>query len=312
MVEKFCTNPPQADASNLAIHMPQVHTPVLVNEALKYWVNNPEGLYVDLTLGLGGHAQALLEYYPKARVLGIEWDAESLRLAQERLKNYHQRVTLRHGNFAHLKEIFDSTGIRGADGFLFDLGPSSYQILSRGAGLTYQKDEPLDMRMGSSVYPFSAADLVSRLAPEELARLLTDLGEIPPNMARRFAAGIASLGSKKALQTTFDLTRALSQITANRKLWAQAFQALRVAVNHELGNLETLLKNLPGLCLKGARVTAISFHSLEDRMVKKSFQAGAKSGFWEILTPKPITASSEELSLNPKSRSAKLRAVLKQ
>ena len=271
-------------------------------------VTNPEGYYVDLTLGLGGHSAALLAQFPNAKLLGMDWDPQSLSLAQARLEPYKSRVTLKQENFAAIAKVLDSLGIQKVDGFLFDCGTSSYQILNRPLGLSYQRDEPLDMRLGEN-YSLTVAQIIKNASESELIAIFQNLGELSFPIARKTAREILSARSKEPMETTGALVRVLDRVAGNRKVWAQIFQALRITVNHELENLETMLQLLPKYAAPGGRIVGISFHSLEDRIVKVAFRSFQKEGCFQILTSKPIQASQEEIQSNPKARSAKLRVV---
>ena len=286
------------------------HTPVLLQEALSYWASDPEGYYVDLTLGLGGHSAALLERLPRAKLLGLDWDDQSLALARSRLARYESRVTFKQGNFATIDRILDSLGIQKVSGFLFDCGTSSHQILGRALGLSFQKDEPLDMRL-SGTYSLSVAQIIKNAGESELIDILQTFGELPFSMVRRLTRAIIAARSSESLETTGDLVGVLSRVAGDRKIWAQVFQAFRISVNHELENLEAMLQALPKYLVPGGRIVGISFHSLEDRIVKVAFRSFQKDGYFQILTSKPVQALEEEIRLNPKARSAKLRAVEK-
>lgn len=264
---------------------------------------------MDLTLGMGGHSAALLEANPEARLISVDWDAESLNLAREYLKKHAQRVTFVNRNFAELEELLNGLGMRPVDGLLADLGPSSFQILQAGRGLTYQREEPLDMRMAPSLLPYPVSLLLEKISEEELGKILADFGEIPKGLARRIASRLADERSRSGVSTSRHLASVIERISPNRKLLARAFQALRIVVNAELENLKQLLAAAPRVLAPGGRLAVISFHSLEDRLVKRAFAALALSGKFKLLSKKPVEASAEECTANPKARSAKLRAV---
>lgn len=283
------------------------HTPVMPGEALQFWVHKPDGVYVDLTLGMGGHSEALLKNYPEAKLFGFDWDAESLKLAGERLSVFGDRFKPVHQNFAGFSAALKAQGIEQVDGVLFDLGFSSYQMLHSGRGLSFQKEEPLDMRLSRELLPYTAASFIKNISEEEMAKIFMEYAEIAPNLSRRIARALAASRLKAPIRTTLDLMNAVG--IGNRKILSQIFQALRIAVNAEMRNLETLLSQIWTMLSPGARVVGISFHSLEDRIVKKSFQEREKMGRIKILTRKPLVPSLEEVRANPKSRSAKLRAA---
>lgn len=286
-----------------------IHKPVLVKEVLQYWVTDPRGSYLDLTLGCGGHSEALLSAYPEAHSFGVDWDQASLQLASQRLSIFGGRFHGALGNFAHAGETFAAFGRTQFNGILFDLGPSSYQILSRAIGLSYQKDEPLDMRLSPQNSPFTADHLINKLSESELARIFLDLGELPRALTGRFAGAVVRARKQAPLATTNDLVNALKSVSSNHHLWAQAFQALRLLVNRELENLQALLDLLPQWLLPKGHAVAVSFHSLEDRLVKQGFKERRRQGIFRLLVNKPVVASLAEIRENPKARSAKLRAV---
>ncbi len=279
----------------------------MVREALEFWVSDPAGVYMDLTLGCGGHSEALLAKHPQARGIGVDWDHESLAIARERLAPWGSRINLRQGNFCRIGEILTQIGISRVNGFLFDLGPSTFQILHASRGLSYQKDEPLDMRMGPTEASLSAAELLESLSNRELESLLMEFGEIPGGLARRLAGSIL----RNRPKTSGDLTRVLSDVTSHRGLWARCFAALRIVVNREMDNLERLLKIMPDFLAPGGRIVGISFHSLEDRRVKNSFRKACAGGVLKLLTKKPIRAAPDEIRANPKARSCLLRVAEK-
>lgn len=307
-----------------------MHTPVLLEEAISYLVWDPTGVYVDLTLGLGGHAMALLQRFPWARVIGVDWDRSSALLARERLESFGERFTFCEGNFADIALLLRGHGVSGISGFLGDLGPSSFQILQAGRGLSYQRDELLDMRLDRDHLPITAAQFLAVAAAEELERVFIEFGEIPRFQARSLARLISQhcrgtpplpgCAPSKALLdvpagsggiTTDDFVRLLKQISNHVNFWAKAFQALRLVVNHELENIGLLFKALPSLLAPAARVAIISFHSLEDRLIKRQFRQWQQEGAFKILTKKSITPTTQEIRGNHRARSARLRVIEK-
>ncbi|MBI2069910.1 MAG: 16S rRNA (cytosine(1402)-N(4))-methyltransferase RsmH [Elusimicrobia bacterium] len=287
------------------VNEPTVHTPVLLEEAIRFLVGDERGFYVDLTLGMGGHTQALLERFPQARCLGLDRDPQSLELARERLQKWGDRVTLKAANFAQVDHVLAGINQEKVSGMLFDLGLSTVQILNSGLGLSYQKDEPLDMRLDRTPQTPSAAELLAGLSAPQLERLLTDYGELPRPLARKIARCLSS----GPIKTTGRLIECLQTVTANRGLWARVFQALRIAVNREMENLERMLETAPRRLAAGGRLVGISFHSLEDRLVKRAFRRLAAEESARLLTRSPVVAGPDEVRNNPKSRSAKLRAL---
>lgn len=276
----------------------------MVNEVLHYWVHDPGGVYVDLTLGMGGHSEALLERFPNARQIGVDWDPESLQLARRRLEKWGSRSYLVEGNFATIGTILKREGFPKVNGFLFDLGPSTFQILHSERGLSYQKDTPLDMRMSPRL-PVTASSLLKNMSEPEMQGLLAEWGEISPGLARRLAREILRAGP---LKSSLELAQAISRVSGNRGIWARVFQAIRIMVNAEMQNLDSLFRSVGEWLLPGGRVVAISFHSLEDRRVKSFFRESEKNGTLRVLTRHVIRASQDEIRDNPKARSCLLRA----
>lgn len=287
-----------------------LHTPVLLNEVLSGLDLKPGGFYVDGTTGMAGHSVAMLKACPAIHLLCLDWDAESLDKARERLKQeglHGAEVLFVQGNFCDLPEILAGEGINVVDGILLDLGISSYQLDSGDRGFSFLRDAPLDMRMDrfSSV---TAADMVNGLPEETLANLIYEYGE--ERWSRRIARSIVARRSKLPFQTTLDLAHVIVQSIPRRfhgrhlHPATKTFQALRIAVNREMDNLRNALDRLPSCLKPQGRFCVISFHSLEDRMAKDTFRSHA---LLKNLTKKPITPSDNEISVNPRSRSAKLR-----
>jgi 16S rRNA (cytosine1402-N4)-methyltransferase len=302
-----------------------VHASVLLAETVKLLAPMPEEVFVDATLGLGGHTKALLETEATLRVIGIDQDADAMAMAKDRLSAFGDRVEFRQGNFADIRKFVDD-----ADGILADLGVSSLQFDSGSRGFSFRFDAPLDMRMDADSDDETAAELLERLPQEEIADLIYKYGE--ERFSRRIARRIVERrNSGGPVKTTKELAELVERSVPRKpkdKIHpaTKTFQALRIAVNRELEVLERFLKEAIDLLKPNGRLAIISFHSLEDRMVKQAFLkasgrcqcppripqclCGAKREV-EILTKKPITAGEEELDLNPRSRSAKLRAVRK-
>ena len=286
----------------------------------------PGGVYVDGTVGGGGHAAALLgRTEGQARVLGIDRDAAALALARERLTDWAGRVRLAQGNYADMQEIAARVGVRAVDGVLLDIGLSSNQSEAPERGFSFAADGPLDMRMDRSSGP-TAADLVNELEEAPLADLLWRYGE--ERRSRRIAAAIVAGRRQGRIETTGRLAALVECAAGGRRgrihPATRTFQALRIAVNDELGSLRRGLDAGLGLLRTGGRLVVISFHSLEDRLVKQFSRAHAGrhealpagGSEWrgetppvEVLTRKPVTASAAELERNPRARSAKLRAM---
>jgi 16S rRNA (cytosine1402-N4)-methyltransferase len=284
------------------------HKSVLLAEAMELLAVRPGGLYVDGTLGLGGHATAILERSaPGGRVIGVDKDAETLEIARATLRPGADRVRLVHGDFRRIPEIL---GEEKADGILLDLGVSSVQLDTALRGFSFQQEGPLDMRMDRSGGE-TAADVVNRLREDDLANVLYRLGE--EHASRRIARGIVEARRRKPFATTTELA-AVVRRTAGRSRRpgldsaTKTFQALRICVNGELEGLGAALESLAQCLGPRGRLVAIAFHSLEDREVKQTFRSLAGRGF-ELLTKKPMRPSDGEVRDNPRSRSAKLRAI---
>jgi 16S rRNA (cytosine1402-N4)-methyltransferase len=282
---------------------------VLVEEVAFLLRPRHEGWVIDGTVGMGGHAQALLEHAsPGTRLLGLDVDPEAIRRAGERLELYGDRVRLLRASFRDLPEVARAAGVATAAAVLLDLGMSSYQLDESGRGFSFQGDEPLDMRLDPGG-PTTAADLLNSLSEADLARLLFDHGG--ERHARRIARAIAR---RRPLATTADLVAAVRS-GVPRAAWprrlhvaTRTFQALRVAVNDEVNALSEAVPSAAGLLDVGGRLGVISFHSGEDRVVKQVFRALASRGF-EELQPSPRPPTEGEVQANPRARSARLRVL---
>lgn len=306
------------------------HIPVMPTEVLDYLVPKPGGIYLDGTVGGGGHAGLVLEASaPDGLLIGLDRDAEALAAARKRLAPFGSRARLFHRNFADLEALLAEIGIDGIDGFLLDLGVSSRQLDAGERGFSFQQDAPLDMRMDATSGE-TAAELLNRLPEEELTRIIREYGE--ERWAKRIAAFIVRARGEAAIETTWQLAD-LIKGAIPRGAWEErihpatrTFQALRIAVNDELGSLERGLDAALRLLNRGGRGVVISFHSLEDRIVKNTFRGLARgcrcpkdfprcvcgnTPQVKILTGKPVMAGEAELKDNPRARSAKLRAVEK-
>ena len=303
------------------------HIPVLLDECIKYLNIKPDGLYVDGTLGMGGHSEAILKRLTTGRLIAIDRDAEAIRRAGERLAPYADRLTIVHGNFRDLGAILDEQGVSLADGMLFDLGVSSPQLDEADRGFSYMTDAPLDMRMDASDN-MDAWFIVNRWPQEKIERILRDYGE--ERHAARIAAKIAEAREQREIQTTLELVEVIKSAMPAAALREKqhpakrSFQAIRIAVNDELNAVHALMDAAPDRLKPGGRLCVISFHSLEDRIVKNAIHARENGctcpreapictcGFVKTLrsvTRRPVTAGGEELEANPRSRSAKLRVA---
>lgn len=287
--------------------MPTKHVSVLLNESVSFFgALKNGGTIVDCTVGGGGHAEAFLSEYAQARLIGVDRDANALEVAQKRLKKFGSRVTLVEANFSELESVLDSMKVEKVDAIFADLGMSSFQLDDERRGFSFQKRAPLDMRMGLNTK--SAWDVLNSYPEEEISRIIYEYGE--ERFSRRIAHRIVE---SRPVRTTEELSRLviLSMPQAARKRWKstlrRVFQAIRIEVNDELENLKSLLEISLKRLKSGGRIAIISFHSLEDRMVKRAFMG---EGF-AVITKKPVIPSQLERLDNPKSRSAKLRVAEK-
>ena len=289
------------------------HKPVLLRETLEFLNLRPDGIYLDATLGAGGHAAAILEVLERGRgrLLGIDRDPMALERARERLERFGEKVVLREGNFAEIDQLHAESGLPPADGLLADLGLSSMQLEDASRGFSFDRPGPLDMRMDPHTRT-TAAELVNRTSERELADLIFRFGE--ERFSRRIARGMVKA---RPIRSTTELAQVVTRAIPSRTgLYhvhpaTRTFMALRMAVNQELESLETFLSKALGVLAPGGRLVVLSFHSLEDRLVKHSLQAWGREGKAEILTRKVVRPGEAELESNPRSRSAKLRAAEK-
>ena len=303
------------------------HVSVLLRECIENLKIRPDGIYLDGTLGLGGHSFEIASRLSTGRLIGIDRDESAIRRAGERLKPFSDRVTLVHGRFGDTAEILDSLGIDGVDGMLFDLGVSSPQLDEAERGFSYMLDAPLDMRMDGSA-PLSAREIVNGWSAEQLNRILWDYGE--ERYARRISAAILAARSKKPVERTLELAEIIrsampaAALREKQHPAKRSFQAIRIAVTDELGEVERMMDSAPDRLRPGGRLCVISFHSLEDRIVKNGIARREKGctcpreapvctcGFVQTLrsvSRKPILPSEDEIERNPRSRSAKLRVA---
>jgi 16S rRNA (cytosine1402-N4)-methyltransferase len=301
-----------------------MHESVLSKEVVEFLKpNRADGTLVDATIGLGGHAEVLLERNARVRLIGIDRDPRALERARERLKRFETRVTLHQGRHEQLIDILKQHQVASISGLLADLGVSSMQLDDAERGFSFRFDAPLDMRMGPDGRP--AAELVNTVDEAELARIIREYGEEP--MARRIARAIVAA---RPIETTTQLANVIRSVKKAKKHEIDpatlTFQALRIAVNEELVGLDQFITDGAERLETGARIAVISFHSLEDRIVKRALRrlegectcppgmpvcaCGAREVI-EILTRRPVTASEEEVNRNPRSRSAKLRVAEK-
>jgi len=301
----------------------EVHVPVLLQEVLAFLRAEPGGTYIDGTVGGGGHAEAILTASaPDGRLLGLDRDPHALELARRRLASFGDRVVLRHGSFAHLAALAES--FAPADGVLLDLGLSSLQLGDAERGFAFSRQGPLDMRFDPTEETMTAADLVNRLSVKELTELLYRYGE--ESQARRIAGAIVS---HRPIHSTAELARVVEEAVGRQGRIhpaTQTFQALRIAVNRELEALEVVLPQVLEVLRPGGRLVVISFHSLEDRIVKHFLRREARDCLCppeivvcvcgheaqvRILTRRPVRPEPDEVAANPRARSARLRAAEK-
>lgn len=291
------------------------HIPVMVEEVMKFLGCSPNRIYVDATLGGGGHALEILKKTePNGTVIGIDWDEDSLSEAKKILGPYGERVRLFHENFLNLNRVLKKIGIESVDGILLDLGLSSIQLKRMERGFSFKMDSPLDMRMDKRI-DLRAFDLVNKLSQREIERIISEYGE--ERWASRIARAIVFSREKFPIYTTQQLRSlilsAIPKRFHSRRIdpSTKTFQALRIAVNSEMENLKGILESAWMFLKSGGRLCVISFHSLEDRIVKETFQRFEKKGIIRVLIKKPLRPSLEELKKNPRSRSAKLRCAEK-
>lgn len=290
----------------------QEHIPVLQQEVIKVLAPQPNENFIDATLGFGGHSALILKKTaPKGKLLGIEQDELALEKAKENLENFEDRFQFYLGNFTDLGLVIKEWGLKEINGILFDLGPSTYQLTDKQRGFSFQKDAPLDMRMDKSK-KLKASDIVNKYSQKELEKILYQGEE---KFGKLIAKKIVEERNGRPIETTQQLVEIIRKATSpsyrfNQKLHfaTGTFRALRLAVNNELENLKNVLPQAVKILSSGGRIAVISFHSLEDRIVKNFFR---DSEGLEILTQKPVTATEKEVAINPKARSAKLRAARK-
>ncbi|MFA6350574.1 MAG: 16S rRNA (cytosine(1402)-N(4))-methyltransferase RsmH [Candidatus Omnitrophota bacterium] len=293
----------------------KIHTPVMLGEVLEYLNLKPGKTIVDATLGTAGHSLAILErILPGGGLIGIDRDQESLEIAKERLNQFGSASKLIHGNFVDIDTLLENLGVKSVDGILFDLGISSFQLFDPARGFSFQGDGPLDMRMDKDSY-ISAYDLVNNLNEEELSTLLWNFGQ--ERWHNRIARLIVQEREKEPITTTMQLANIVTRSIPSRYRHrhyrihpaTRTFQAVRIAVNRELEILESAVNKAIAILDKNARICVISFHSLEDRVIKFAFRKAQDQGLIEIITPKPLTPSAAEVEANPASRSSKLRVA---
>ncbi len=286
-----------------------LHVPVLSNEVISFLDIKPNGIYVDGTCGLGGHSKLILKNLSKDGVLiAIDLDKDAIKEARLNLKNKTSKIYFENNSYSNLPEILTKLNIKGVDGILLDLGLSSMQLDSLDRGFSYTKNSNLDMRFNQNSH-LNAEKLINSLTEKELADIIFKYGE--EKKSRKIAKHICRLRPVKNVQ---DLVYAIKKSTHPRfrnKTLSRVFQAIRIAVNDELDKLSEFLDIFSNYLIAGGKIIIISFHSIEDRMVKRCFKKNSLSGILKIITKKPLTPSSFEINLNNRSRSAKLRCAEK-
>jgi 16S rRNA (cytosine1402-N4)-methyltransferase len=303
-----------------------LHRPVLVEQVVAAIAPRPRDLVVDATVGLGGHAVALLHSSPGFDLVGLDVDREALAVARERLAPFGERVRLVHGSYHELAKRLQELGIEAIDAALFDLGVSSLQLDSPERGFSFRADAPLDMRFSGAGE--SAADLLAQASEEELVRILQDYGEEP--RARRVARNIVRARQRSPIRTTGELVRIIAPVLGHRRgridPVTRTFQALRIATNHELEGISPAIEGATRLLRPAGRLAVLAFHSLEDRLVKRSLRrlsgrcvcppgtypcACGKQALLEVLTRHPLRPDPREVAANPRARSARLRVAVR-
>ena len=286
-----------------------MHVPVLLNEILRYLDPKPNENFIDATVGNGGHAAAIREKTsPNGKLLAIDRDSDSIVRAKSKLGEFGKRVLFINDSFGNLEKIVKENNFAPAKGILFDFGMSSSQLENSGRGFTFSKDEILDMRYDVKT-PITAEDVINEYGEKELTEVFKRFGEEPK--AAVIAKTIVA-SRKKRIKMTGELVRIIESVKGRGRIHPATlvFQALRIEVNQELVEIEKALKIIPEILKKGGRAAFISFHSLEDRLIKNWSRDSGKLGEIKILNKKPIIASNEELKINPRSRSAKLRVIV--
>ncbi|MGB9743360.1 MAG: 16S rRNA (cytosine(1402)-N(4))-methyltransferase RsmH [Minisyncoccales bacterium] len=291
-----------------------MHLPVLQKEILDFFNPKPNENFIDCTIGEGGYAPAILKRTaPTGKILGIDWDKKQIENCQRRLKQFQKRLVLVVDNFANLKEIVKKTGFGLAAGILLDLGMSSWHLEKAGRGFTFLKDEPLDMRY-SPDNDLKAEMIVNQWPEKEINRILKEYGE--EKWSIKISREIIKVRKIKPIKSTQELVAIIKKAVPlkyqHQKLHfaTKTFQALRIAVNRELENLEKVLPQTINVLKPGGRLAIISFHSLEDRIVKNFLKEKQKQNILKIVNKKPISPNLEEIKINPRSRSAKLRTAI--
>jgi 16S rRNA (cytosine1402-N4)-methyltransferase len=293
------------------------HIPAMFDEVMNYLSLRAGKIIVDATIGTGGHSKGIIErILPGGRLIGIDRDQESLEVSRRRLQDSSDSCAFVHGNFIDIDKILKNLNIKKVDGIIFDLGISSFQLEDAHRGFSFQCEGPLDMRLDRESY-ISAYDLVNNLNEEEISTLLWNFGQ--ERWHNRIARLLVQEREKQPIATTLELANIVFRSIPHRYRYkhyrihpaTRTFQAVRIAVNRELETLELAINKAIAILEKKARICVISFHSLEDRVVKLNFRRASLEGLIDIITPKPLVPSQSELDSNPSSRSSKLRVAQK-
>jgi 16S rRNA (cytosine1402-N4)-methyltransferase len=287
-----------------------VHQPVLLEEAVGMLKVIPGGVYMDGTFGLGGHTREILNRSaPDGRVVAFDWDEEAINLGLEKIGRFRDRLQVVRRNFREIDLGLREAGVKAVDGILIDIGLSSLQLEAEGRGFSFNRDEPLDMRMDRR-RPVTAAQIVADSTEEELADIFYYYGD--EKQARRIAAAIIKERKQRSIEMTAELARIIGKAVPKRfhptriHVATKVFQALRIAVNEELANLGEILEKAPDHLKPNGRLCIISFHSLEDRIVKRKLAGNARL---RVVTKKPVTPGESEIKRNPRARSSRLRVA---
>lgn len=290
----------------------EIHVPVLAREIVHWLAPRPGGVYVDATLGLGGHTGLLLKQQPDLQhIYGFEWDGEAAEIASAHLHAPSPQVSVVRSSYTNLLQELQNRGVEQVDGIIADFGVSSLQLDTGDRGFSFRQDGPLDMRMSTQVER-TAADLIAQVSEEQLADIFYHYGE--ERQARRIARFIVEKRQEEPIRSTGQLAEIVAYAVPLKyhpkkiHVATKVFQALRIAVNREFENITCLIDAAPALLAEGGRICLISFHSIEDRIIK---QALAAHPAFQVMTRKPVQPSGEEIKSNPRSRSAKLRVACK-
>ena len=294
------------DVKKRDIKSKDFHVPVMLKEAIEYLNIKENGIYVDGTIGSGGHSAEILSNISQGKLIGLDRDAEALKTSKERFSASAYPIILEKESYHNYLNVLKKNKIKNADGILLDLGLSAMQLLSSNRGFTFKKNEKLDMRFDIDS-GINASQFLHQLSQQDLARIINEFSD------ERFSSKISkAIKAKENLKTTFDLKNAIDEVTPTHKrskTYARVFQSIRIAVNEELQKLKKFFSLFLYGLKTGSRAVFISYHSIEDRIVKHSLKGLKKDGKIKILTKKPILPQRREIIINSKSRSAKLRAI---